>query len=112
MVDWKPLPGIPNREYPPDWNRILSGTLAVVWLILSGIAAGVQGVLANALQIVLPCACIWFPDALGSLTTSLPGPLSDVPIERTSPGCAIRFFGWVALIVLTVGRVVIFVTMR
>jgi hypothetical protein len=32
MVEWKPLPGIPNRRYPYDWNRILSGLLVILWL--------------------------------------------------------------------------------
>ena len=108
MVEWKPLPGIPNRQYPYDWNRILSGLVVILWLGLLGIGAGPAGVLRGALETALPCACIWFPDALGSMTSAFPGLLSNVPIERTSPGCAVRLLGWVALLVLTVGRVLIF----
>jgi hypothetical protein len=90
-----------------DWNRVLSGALATAWLVLCGIAAGVGGVLRGTLEIGLPLACIWFPEVLGSLTSVLSGPLSNMPITRASPGCAVRVLGWVALLVLTVLRVAI-----
>jgi hypothetical protein len=102
MAEWKPLPGIPNRPYPYDWNRILSGLLVILWLGILAMGAGLGGVLRGAMQIALPCACIWFPDALGSMTSALTG------LDRSSPGCAVRSLGWVALLVLTVGRVLIF----
>lgn len=66
-----------------------------------------EGLLVGALQIVLPLACVWFPEELGSITTSFPGLFSTVPINRTSPGCLVRLVGWAALLILTVGRVVI-----
>ena len=108
MVDLTPSRGVPDREYPYDWNRILSGVLAVAWISLSTIAAGLRGFLMSVLQLALPLACIWFPDVLGSMASSLPGPLSNVPIRQASPGCAVRFMGWVVLLTLTVGRIIIF----
>jgi hypothetical protein len=106
------FPSQPVRKYPPDWNRILSGVVAVVWLGLSAVGSGLQGVLTNMLAIALSMACIWFPDELSSLTTTLPGPLSNTPITKSSPGFLVRLFGWIALLVLTVVRVMIFVAMK
>jgi len=105
MVDWRALPGVPERKYPRDWNRILSASLVLLWLGLLAIGAGLGGVARGALEVALPLACIWFPGALGSMTSALPGLFSNVPIERISPGCAVRVLGWVALLVLTVGRI-------
>jgi hypothetical protein len=105
MVEWRPLPGIPERKYPWDWNRIASALLVIVWLGILGFAAGLQGVIRGALDVALPVACIWFADALGSMTAAFPSALSNVPIDRTSPGCLVRVLGWVVLLVLTVGRV-------
>lgn len=107
MVEQMPIPRVPKREYSYDWNRILSGLLALAWLCLCLLVAGMKGLLLGALQIVLPLACVWFPEELGSITTSFPGLLSMVPINRTSPGCLVRLVGWAALLILTVGWVLI-----
>jgi hypothetical protein len=56
------------------------------------------------MRLVLPVACIWFADALSTLTTTWPT-LGNMPVTRTSPPGLLRFFGWIALLVLTVGRV-------
>ena len=108
MVDLTPIRGVPDREHPYDWNRILSGILAIAWVCFAAVGAGLRGFLVGMLQLALPLACIWFPDMLGSMTSALPGPLSGVPISQASPGCAVRFMGWVVLLILTVGRVIIF----
>ena len=101
------LPGEPVRQYPPDWNRILSLILAALWLALCAFGGGLEAVLKNAMMLVLPVACIWFADELGSLTTGFTGPISEMPITRESPGWLVRVFGWVALVALTVVRVLI-----
>lgn len=82
MVDLTPIRGVPDREYPYDWNRILSGVLVLAWLSLAVIGGGLRAFLMSLLQLALPLACIWFPDALGSMTSALPGPLSNVAISR------------------------------
>jgi hypothetical protein len=110
-MDLNPAPGVPDRDYPWDWNRILSGFLALAWLTLCGLAGGTAAVLQGVLQAALPLACIWFPETLGSMTSMLPGALSDMPITRTSPGCLVRALGWVVLLLLTVGRIVIVAVM-
>jgi len=101
----------PVRKYAPDRNRILSGTVAVGWLALCAIA-GLEAFLTNILAIALPLACIWFPEELGSMTTSFLGPFSNVAITRSSPGFLVRLVGWIALLALTVLRVIIVVAMR
>ena len=93
-----------------DWNRLLSGALALGWLFLCGVGAGTVGVLQGILALILPIACIWFADELGGLTTTVPL-LGDMPVTRESPGCAVRVLGWVALLSLTVVRVIIFMIM-
>ena len=104
MVEWRPFPGIPERKYPWDWNRIASALLVIVWLGISAFAAGLRGVMRGALDVALPLACIWFSDALGSMTSAYPSVLSNVAIDRASPGCLVRLLGWVVLLVMTVGR--------
>ena len=54
----------PVRKYPRDPNRVVSGAVAVGWLALSAIGAGLEGLLTNMLAIALPLACIWFPEEL------------------------------------------------
>jgi hypothetical protein len=89
---------------PPeyDWNRILSALLVLGWLGLLGVAGGAESVAKGLIATVLPLACVWFPDELGALTTSLPGPLSMQPITQSSPGCLVRVLGWVVLLALIV----------
>jgi hypothetical protein len=48
----------------------------------------------------------------GLLTTWLPGPLSNMPITRSSPAFLVRLLGWIALLALTVLRVILFVVMK
>lgn len=91
-----------------DWHRLLSAALALGWVSLAALFGGVVGLIQEAVSLMLPVACIWFADALSTLTTTWPT-LGNMPITRTSPAGLLRFFGWVALLVLTVGRVVLFV---
>jgi len=87
-------------------NRLISGCVAVLWLgalAVVGLGTFLKGILA----LLLPLACIWFPDELGSMTTSLPSLLSGMPITRTSPGSVVRVVGWVLLLTLTILPIII-----
>jgi hypothetical protein len=106
MVQWKPLPGVPEREYPKDWHRVSSLVLVLAWLGVLALGGGLGIAFRGALEIALPLACIWFPDVLGLLNSAFPGPLSSVSIARPSPASFVRYLGWVVLIVLTLGRLV------
>jgi hypothetical protein len=85
-----------HPSYPWDWNRILSVAVGAAWLAL-GAAAGPVGLVAAALFVVLPLACIWFPETMGTLKTVLPS-LAAQAIDRESPGWAVRLLGWVLLL--------------
>lgn len=76
-----------------DRHRILSGLLALLWLTLSATFGGLMPTLIAAGKLIVPVACIWFPHELDS---------------PRSPGYLVRFFGWVALLALTVLRVLVF----
>jgi hypothetical protein len=104
MAGVSPLRRPPDRPYACDWNRVLSGLLGIGWLGLSTLGGGLRGLVTSLLQIVVPLACIWYPDILGAATTNL----RAVPITRTSPGCAVRALGWAALLSLTVMRVTVY----
>ena len=112
--EWAKLrfPSQPTRRYPVDRHRLFSASLAIAWLTLCAVGAGVAALMNNMLMIGLPLACIWFPEALGSLTTTLPSVISDRPITRRSPAIVVRIVGWFTLLTLTVGRVIIFMAMK
>lgn len=96
-----------TRPVERDWNRILSAGVVAAWLVLMAAAGGAVAVLKAVLQTALPLACIWYPDALGHLTTMLPGPFGDRPMSRESPGCVLRAVAWLALLAVTFGRLAI-----
>jgi len=111
MIDLKPAPGIPNRDYPCDWNRILSAGLAIIWLAICASTGGIVALAKNVPVIALALACIWFPEEIGSVTTRLPGPLTDMPITQGSPGFLVRVAGWIVLLSATVVRFAIVAVM-
>lgn len=81
-----------------DRNRVVSGALAAGWLVFLFLLGGGELVMRGVLALILPLACIWFPDAMGGMTTRLPSPVSTVPITGTSPACIVRILGWVMLL--------------
>ena len=97
----------PRWELPTDWNRLLSTIVVLAWLVLATWAGGLLGLIENVAALALPAACIWFPEQLGELTTRVPGLLSMNPITQSSPEGLVRVFGWVALLALTFGRVLV-----
>jgi hypothetical protein len=52
--------------------------------------------------LIIPMLCIWFPDALGNMMTSLPT-LAALPINRPSPAGLLRIVAWVALCAPLIG---------
>jgi hypothetical protein len=112
--EWEKLkfPSQPVTASRPDWHRILSGVLTLGWLSLCTLAGGLGVLLVNTVQLLVPLACIWFPEELGSLTTSLPSLFSNMPITRSSPGWLLRLFGWIALLCLTIVRLIIVAVLR
>jgi hypothetical protein len=82
-----------------DWHRLISGAYALAWIGLVAAVAGSLGAFRTACALVLPLACIWFPDGMtaGSLLAAY---------ARPSPPFLLRVFGWLALLALTIGEVI------
>jgi hypothetical protein len=78
-----------------SWNRLLSVLIAVCYVILGCIMEGMAGAAIAALFSLLPLACIWFPDVLGEYA---PSSSSFFGITAESPEGAVRFVGWMLLV--------------
>ncbi len=77
-----------------DWNRILSGVLAGIYLILAFVGGGIEAALRILLYLLLPLACIWFGDEMGDYT----GIVRGQGITKSSPGWLVRILGWLLLL--------------
>ena len=75
-------------------NRVLSAAVAFVYLIVACVGGGPPLVIKCALLLLLPMACIWFGDEMGSFT----GVMSGSYIDSESPGCLVAVLGWVLLL--------------
>lgn len=81
------------------WNRLLSVLVAVSYLGLIGCNWGFGAVLRAVAAVVLPLACIWFGDELGSLTGIRFGLFRPV-VTEASPGSVVRLVGWMVLLII------------
>jgi hypothetical protein len=79
-----------------DWNRILSGLLALIYLIFAFCAGGPQTGLKVLAFLILPLACIWFSDSMGNYTGKFP--ISGGGINQPTPGCLVCIGGWLLLL--------------
>jgi hypothetical protein len=77
-----------------SWNRILSGLLAVGYIVFAFFAGGAKGALILAMFVILPLACIWFSEAMGGYI----GPVWRGSITHSSPGLAVCVAGWLLLL--------------
>lgn len=85
---------IVRRRMTLSWNRILSGILAAVYVIVALVAGGGEEGFKVLLCLLLPLACIWFGDAMGGFT----GPAGTIGITAASPGMILCILGWVILL--------------
>jgi hypothetical protein len=76
------------------WNRILSGLLAVIYIITGLAGGGAEGAFVTFGFVILPLACIWFGDAMGGYT----GLTTSMAITSPSPGLMVCIAGWVFLL--------------
>ncbi len=77
-----------------NWNRTLSGFLAVIYAFAGFAGRGPEGACLIALSVLFPLACIWFGEAMGGHT----GPASGIAITQTSPGMCVRILGWALML--------------
>ncbi|MGQ9663575.1 MAG: hypothetical protein ACUVWX_14785 [Kiritimatiellia bacterium] len=75
-------------------SRILSGIIALAYLVGAYFAADAQTMWKVGLFLILPLACIWFSDAMGGYTGVGMG---RGAITTTTPGCFVAFTGWFLL---------------
>lgn len=76
------------------WNRILSGSLAICYILGASAAGGAEGGFKILLCVTLPLACIWFGDAMGNYT----GPSGSIWVTAPSPGVFVQILGWLVLL--------------
>ena len=77
-----------------NWNRIISGLVAVTYLGAAFAHDGAELAFKVGLFLLFPLACIWFADAMGAYT----GPTTSMAITSKSPGVIVCILGWVLLL--------------
>jgi len=76
------------------YSRIISLIIAIIYLI-AGATDGLGAILKIMIFLALPLTCIWYGDAMGNYT----GIMRMQSITTKTPGCFIRFMGWVLLLI-------------
>ena len=110
-----------NREESPikkvaptsiDWNRTLSLWLAIAYLLIALIYVGVVAFTQMLLYLIIPMACIWYGDAMGSITGGSTVIISGGPaITKQTPWCIMNIGGWLILLLPIIKGVIILVGM-
>ncbi|HVM61151.1 MAG TPA: hypothetical protein VMV72_09825 [Verrucomicrobiae bacterium] len=77
-----------------DWNRTLSGFVAVVYLVVAYYGGSGKSCFEAGLFLILPLACIWFGDAMGGFI----GQTGSGLITSSSPGIMVCVMGWLLLL--------------
>lgn len=87
-----------QAPYDVTRSRVASAVLTVVYVAVASKSGAVVAV--KMLRFcLLPLACIWFPDALGSLARGR--------IARTSPRSFVRFLGWTVLLLPVIMTIIV-----
>ena len=71
-------------------SRLLSLFLVLAYVTGTGVMAGTLSALKIFAAMLLPLACIWFPDVMGDFTRGR--------VNRRSPPSFVWFFGWLLLL--------------
>jgi hypothetical protein len=77
-----------------NWNRILSGVLALLYVVGAYAHAGAEFAWKVAIGVLFPLACIWFSDGMGNYI----GPSPGGRITSSTPGCFVCLGGWLLLL--------------
>ena len=77
-----------------NWNRILSGLLAIIYAVGAFVGGGGEVGLKVVAFLILPLGCIWFGDEMGDYI----GPTSRGAITNTTPGWLVCAGGWLLLL--------------
>lgn len=76
-------------------SRIISGIIAAGYLFAAYLTGDTRLVWNVIFYLMLPLACIWFSDEMGSYGGLI---LGHAPITRPTPGCVVALGGWVLLL--------------
>jgi len=77
-------------------GKITSLVIFIIYLISAYISGGGVLLLRVLAFLLLPMACIWFGDELGRYTGI--AVLRPIFITEESPGCLVKFVGWILLL--------------
>jgi hypothetical protein len=77
-----------------SWNRILSGLLAVGYIVGAFASGGGETGFKALAFVILPLACIWFSEPMGGFT----GLSGSIGITAPSPSIFVCIAGWLLLI--------------
>ncbi len=75
-------------------NRVLSGMLAVFYLVVAAFGGGAEVAFKVGVFVVLPLACIWFSEAMGGYV----GPVWRGKITSPTPAIFVCIGGWLLLL--------------
>jgi hypothetical protein len=78
-------------------GKLFSGVVAIAYAVAAFKSDGVAGLKLCA-SLLLPLACIWFPEEIGSLT----GYFRNGYVNVQTPGIFISILGWFFLVGLPV----------
>lgn len=76
-----------------DKSRIISLIISISYIVIVFFIGNSSDWLRVLGFVIFPLACIWFGDELGGYK----GFVRFIPVRQT-PGCFIRFIGWVLLL--------------
>lgn len=86
-------------------GRIVSLTISVIYLIIAYIWDGSEMLFRILLFLILPLACIWFSEEMGSYT-GLTG-IDSPGITKESPPTLVKFMGWILLILPAITGIIL-----
>jgi len=82
-------------------SRLLSLVVVLGYVVGTGVVVGMQSALKVSAAMLLPLACIWFPEVMGEFTGGR--------VNRGSPASFVWFFGWIlVLLPIIVGTILWF----
>ena len=87
-------------------NRGLSLLIATAYVVAALLYGHGPDVLKVAMFLLLPMACIWFPEELGDYTGVMRGHL----ITSSTPAFLVCAAGWLLLVVVPIVAMIIFAT--
>lgn len=74
-----------------NWHRALSALVAATYVILAWESRGGPAAFVYFTKLLIPLACIWFPEELGQYT-------GTARMSQQSPARLVRFVGWALLL--------------